>query len=127
MKIIDDFFSEQEIQTLTQSVDIDYLAALTHYESSKIQPYTKSNLPTILKKIINLVNIDYKVVEPWVHDSKFAEYLSFDGLGRHSDCNEVLRDEKGIMEYPEKTFVYYLQVSEDFSGGELIVYRKDTD
>lgn len=127
MKIIENFFSKEEIQLLTKSIDIDYVAALTHYESSRLEPYTKSNLPTILKKIINLVNIDYKVVETWVHDSKFADYLSSDGLPRHSDCNEVLRDEEGILEFPEKTFVYYVQVSEDFCGGELVVYRKNTN
>ncbi len=125
MNTIDNFFSPKDFEELDEAIDIDSLAQ--KYFTGEFTYLEKNNVPTQFKKMIDQANVEYNVVEFWVHDSQYHENKNGLDLERHKDKDEILYINEGIERYPQKTLVYYPYVSEDFSGGELVVYYRDTE
>lgn len=122
MKIIDNFFSDSEYKQFV----IDSKAHDRVFGSPGDTRYvTKNKMSNEFKKIISssYKKINYEGVEYWPQNSKYHSKTGVYDFERHTDWKQFIENGKIVTHIPEITFVYYVELSNDYSGGELMIYN----
>tara|TARA_B100001093_G_scaffold140310_1_gene132860 strand:- start:1551 stop:2084 length:534 start_codon:yes stop_codon:yes gene_type:complete len=127
MKIIDNFFSDSEYKQFV----IDSKAHDREFGNynSATKYITKNKMSNEFKKIISASykKLNYQGVVYWPQNSKYHSKNGVLDFPRHKDYTEFIENGNSVTRIPEITFVYYVELSKNYSGGELMIYTDESD
>lgn len=126
MKIIDNFFSNSEYVKFVEDSKVNEFGKYKSDESWA-RYVEKTKMSNEFRKIISCEKLEYGGVEWWVQNSNLQNQKGKLDIKRHTDTGQFEVNGNIIFKNSKKTFVYYVEISDNFSGGKLIIYQKNTN
>lgn len=125
MKIIDNFFSDSEYKQFV--IDSKAHDRVFGQYNSETRYITKDKMSKEFQKIISASykKLNYQGVEYWPQNSKYHSKNGVYDFGRHKDEKEFIENGVSVTHIPEITFVYYVELSKNYAGGELMIYTDE--